>query len=199
MSSRKTKRVKKRKTNLFGWLLMLMLGAAFLMLFNHLNNERSTAEADIVHVADAKAPTALNKTVEAKTNELIEQAAAQGITMFITDGFRSSSEQDQLYAKGRTVPGNVVTQARGGESYHNYGLAVDFALKNAAGQPIWDMAYDGNGNGKADWMEVVDLAKDLGFDWGGDWPGFKDYPHLQMDFGLSISQLKAGYRPKGSE
>lgn len=57
------------------------------------------------------------------------------------------------------------------------------------------MERDDNGNGKADWMEVVDLAKDMGFTWGGDWTDFPDYPHLQMDFGLSIRDLKRGKRP----
>ena len=39
-------------------------------------------------------------------------------------------------------------------------------------------------------MEVVAIAKNLGFDWGGDWSGFKDYPHLQMTFGLSLRELQ---------
>ncbi len=57
------------------------------------------------------------------------------------------------------------------------------------------MEYDGNNNGKSDWMEVVEIAKDLGFSWGGDFTRFKDYPHLQMDFGLSIRDLQRGKRP----
>ena len=107
------------------------------------------------------------------------------------------SEQDRLYEKGRTAGGNIVTYAKGGESYHNFGLAVDFALKTAEGDVIWDMKYDRNGNSRADWMEVVNIAKELGFEWGGDWPQFKDYPHLQMDFGLSIADLQNGARPPG--
>ncbi len=42
------------------------------------------------------------------------------------------------------------------------------------------MEYDGNQNGKSDWLEVVEIAKTLGFEWGGDWKRFKDYPHLEM-------------------
>ncbi|MCG3055692.1 M15 family metallopeptidase, partial [Escherichia coli] len=48
------------------------------------------------------------------------------------------------------------------------------------GDIIWDMEYDGNGNGKSDWMEVAEIGKELGFEWGGDWEGFKDYPHFQL-------------------
>lgn len=66
------------------------------------------------------------------------------------------------------------------ESYHNYGLAIDFALQKKDGSIIWDMEYDGNQNGKSDWLEVVEIAKTLGFEWGGDWKRFKDYPHLEM-------------------
>lgn len=60
---------------------------------------------------------------------------------------------------------------------------------------IWDMEYDGNENSKADWDEVVGMAKALGFDWGGDWARFKDYPHFQMDFGLTIQDLQNDERP----
>jgi peptidoglycan LD-endopeptidase CwlK len=64
------------------------------------------------------------------------------------------------------------------------------------GNVIWDIEYDGNGNGQSDWFEVAEIAKELGFQWGGDWRGFKDYPHLQMDFGLTIDDLQKGKRPK---
>lgn len=143
-------------------------------------------------------PTGLHSIVEERSNQLIQQAAEKGIVIIITDGFRSAEDQDQLYEKGRTAVGNIVTHAKGGESYHNFGLAIDFALKTPSGNVIWDMDFDGNGNSKADWTEVVKMAKDLGFEWGGDWAQFKDYPHLQMDFGLAIAQLQNGERPAES-
>lgn len=141
-------------------------------------------------------PDSLNPIVQERANQLVEMAAAKGIGILITDGFRSVEEQDQLYKKGRSSTGSIVTYAKGGESYHNFGLAVDFAIKLPSGDVIWDMQYDGNGNGLADWYEVADLAKELGFEWGGNWEGFKDYPHLQMDFGLAISELQKGKRPQ---
>ncbi|AZU60652.1 M15 family metallopeptidase [Neobacillus mesonae] len=142
-------------------------------------------------------PANLHPVVEERSQKLIQQAAKKGIVIVITDGFRSAEEQNRLYEKGRTAGGNVVTYAKGGESYHNFGLAVDFALKTQSGNVIWDMQYDGNQNGKADWAEVVQMAKTLGFEWGGDWAQFKDYPHLQMDFGLTIAELQQGERPPG--
>ncbi|WP_411788593.1 M15 family metallopeptidase [Halobacillus rhizosphaerae] len=141
-------------------------------------------------------PTMLHPVVQEKKEELIDRSSKQGISIVITDGYRSKEEQDKLYEKGRTSKGSVVTNVRGGGSYHNYGLAIDFALKQKNGNIVWDMQRDGNHNGKADWMEVVSIAKDLGFEWGGDWASFKDYPHLQMDFGLTIRELKNGNRPK---
>ena len=141
-------------------------------------------------------PSELHPIVAEKVEMLIEQAAEKEIAILITDDYRSFEEQDRLYDKGRRTPGNVVTHAEGGESYHNYGLAVDFALQLGHGNVVWDIEYDGNGNGQSDWFEVAEIAKELGFQWGGDWRGFKDYPHLQMDFGLTINDLQEGKRPK---
>ncbi|WP_420489290.1 M15 family metallopeptidase [Neobacillus niacini] len=143
-------------------------------------------------------PTELHPIVKDRSTQLIQQSAAKGIVIVITDDFRSVEDQDRLFEKGRTVAGNIVTNAKGGESYHNFGLAIDFAIKTPSENVIWDMQYDGNQNGKADWNEVVELAKALGFEWGGDWTQFKDYPHLQMNFGLTLADLQNGKRPADS-
>ena len=140
-------------------------------------------------------PTELNPIVKERSEQLIQQAAKKGIVVVITDSFRSAEDQNKLYEQGRTTDGDIVTNAKGGESYHNYGLAIDFALETPTGDVVWDREYDRNGNGKADWSEVVQTAKSLGFEWGGDWKGFKDYPHLEMNFGLTIADLRNGERP----
>ncbi|ENH96451.1 peptidoglycan L-alanyl-D-glutamate endopeptidase CwlK [Gracilibacillus halophilus YIM-C55.5] len=146
--------------------------------------------------AERPMPTELHPKVGQATEKLIKQSEDIGISIIITDGLRSVEEQNAIYEQGRSQEGKIVTYAKGGESYHNYGLAVDFALEPSDGQVIWDTEYDGNSNGQSDWMEVVDIAKSLGFSWGGDFSRFKDYPHLQMDFGLSIRELQKGKRPK---
>lgn len=143
-------------------------------------------------------PTDLHPILKERSNQLIQQSAKKGIVIVITDGFRSAEDQNRLYEKGRTTDGNIVTNAKGGESYHNFGLAIDFALKTPAENVVWDMQYDGNKNGKSDWTEVVEMAKALGFEWGGDWPKFKDYPHLQIDFDLTVADLQNGKRPAES-
>ncbi|SDC60759.1 M15 family metallopeptidase [Shouchella lonarensis] len=131
----------------------------------------------------------LHATVAEKTEQLITAAKEIHIDIVITDGYRTHEKQDELYHQGRQTGGNIVTHAKGGQSYHNYGLAVDFALLDQNETIIWDTTYDGNNNGEPDWFEVAALAKELGFEWGGDWHGFKDYPHLQMTFGYTINEL----------
>lgn len=153
----------------------------------------NTASADETYKESL--PEGLHPEVEANAELLKQKAAEKGILVRITDGFRSFEEQNTLYAQGRTEPGNIVTYAKGGESYHNYGLAVDYAIVQGNGEVTWDLEYDGNGNSKSDWHEVGQIGKELGFTWGGDWEDFKDYPHLQMDYGLSLEQLQNSYNP----
>lgn len=181
---------KKRRGPLFLALFLLLLSAILIMV----RNEEIARSLPFIK-KDAPPVAALHPVVEEMAGKLVADAEKAGITVRITQGLRSHDEQERLYEKGRSTEGAIVTYARGGESYHNYGLAVDFALEDRRGNVIWDMEYDGNRNGRADWYEVADLAKQLGFSWGGDWTSFKDYPHLQMDFGYSLSELRRGFRP----
>lgn len=138
----------------------------------------------------------LHPVVLAAATVIIERCYARGVPIVITQGLRTIAEQDALYAQGRSKPGSIVTNAKGGYSYHNFGLAVDFALLLPNGSSVsWDMNRDYNENNIKDWIEVVEEAKKLGFDWGGDWTSFKDYPHFQLVFGLTLTQLRAGIKP----
>ena len=112
----------------------------------------------------------------------------------ITDVYRSFEEQDKLYAKGRTEPGNKVTDAKAGYSFHNYGLAFDFCLLLTDNNTIsWDINKDFDNDKKADWLEVVNVFKTSGWLWGGDWSK-PDYPHLQKIFNYNIEKLLNKYR-----
>ncbi|QKY71157.1 M15 family metallopeptidase [Lentibacillus sp. CBA3610] len=186
--------MKRYRKDISAWIIIILVLIALLFLYNQFQTDRYLDQGE-----DASLPENLDPVVTKKTKELVEQAAEKDIDVAITETVRSIDEQDALYEQGRADDGNIVTYAQGGESYHNYGLAVDYALYNNNGDMIWDIHYDGNNNGESDWFEVADLAKELGFEWGGDWENFKDYPHLQMDFGLSIEQLKRGLRPKHEE
>lgn len=193
MNTSKRKGKQRKKRSLKTWIIAtLLLSIIYVWL-------QQKGEMDNMWpgttIQEALPITGLHPVVAENEKLLVRKAGRRGIEIIITHGYRSSEEQDALFNQGRSSAGNIVTNARGGESYHNYGLAIDFALRTPEGNVVWDMERDDNGNGKADWMEVVDLAKELGFTWGGDWANFPDYPHLQMDFGLNINELKRGKRP----
>jgi peptidoglycan L-alanyl-D-glutamate endopeptidase CwlK len=114
---------------------------------------------------------------------------------------RTFAEQDALYAQGRTKAGPIVTKARGGQSYHNFGMAIDIVLiVDADGNgsyetASWDTKTDFDKDGKSDWSEVVNIFKQHGWEWGGDWK-FTDAPHFQKTFGKSVRELLAMYNAK---
>ncbi len=182
--------MKRYRKDITTWILIILFITILIIIYNEQRNSRYTETGE-----DTPPPEELDPVVAAKTRQLLKKSAQQDINVIITEKVRSIKRQNELYEQGRSSDESVVTYAKEGESYHNYGLAVDFALRNNDGEIIWDINYDGNNNGKADWFEVADIAKQLGFEWGGDWSKFKDYPHLQMDFRLSIRQLKKGLRP----
>lgn len=95
----------------------------------------------------------------------------------IVQGVRTIQEQNELYAKGRTKPGKKVTNARGGSSYHNYCLAIDYC-RMKAGKIIWEP-----------YQPMIDAFKNAGYEWGDSWKKFKDYPHFHKAYGYTVKQL----------
>lgn len=115
----------------------------------------------------------------------------KGVRLRFTHTLRTYAEQDALYAQGRTMPGKKVTNARGGQSIHNYGFAFDIVI-----------LLDTDGSGRfataswsvdKHWLRVAEYFKSLGWTWGGDWTSFKDYPHFEKTFGHNWQSLKAKY------
>jgi peptidoglycan L-alanyl-D-glutamate endopeptidase CwlK len=104
-----------------------------------------------------------------------------GIDLHITATYRSCAEQNALYAQGRTTSGKVVTNARCGFSFHNFGVALD-AVPLIGGIPSWAEGPH--------WQKLGALGKRIGFEWGGDWKGMVDRPHYEMDFGYSLSEFR---------
>jgi RHS repeat-associated protein len=107
--------------------------------------------------------------------------AALDTRLRVTQGYRTIEEQNRLYEQGRSTPGNIVTNVRGGESYHNYGRAIDVVVMEQ-GQPNWNKPIT---------HDIADLGIDQGFSWGGSWSGFRDYPHFEMPLGQSIEELRS--------
>lgn len=126
--------------------------------------------------------------VEAAYAEACEALTGRAIVR-IAYGVRTWSEQEALYAKGRSAPGPKVTNAAPGRSMHNYGLAVDIVLIIDGKIASWDTLKDFDGDKQADWMEVVRIFKAHGMKWGGDFATFKDMPHFEMSFGKTIPEL----------
>jgi peptidoglycan L-alanyl-D-glutamate endopeptidase CwlK len=121
----------------------------------------------------------------------VAAALAQGgINIEVVQGLRTIAEQDALFAQGRTKPGLVVTRARGGQSNHNYGLAVD-VVPFTGGKPQWDAP-------NSVWVAIGAEGGKQGLEWGGSWKKFIDKPHLQLG-GLTIKQCLALYKKGGLE
>ena len=107
-----------------------------------------------------------------------------GKRLRITSALRTVKKQNKLFAQGRTRPGKIVTNAKGGKSYHNFGLAVDIVeIKNK--KALWN---------NPDWDKIAELGKSLGLEWGGDWVSFTDKPHFQLSFGKSTAKLFSLYK-----
>src|SRR6188768_1104167 len=147
----------------------------------------------------------LHPSVRAEVKQLIEQAESgfpPSMAIRIVQGLRTIKEQNDLYAQGRTKPGNIVTNAKGGSSFHNYGLAIDFAILtdkdgNGSFEDLsWDIKKDNDKDGIADWLEVVKIFEAAGWSWGGKWASLKDYPHLEKTFGYTWRQLLEKHEKK---
>lgn len=134
----------------------------------------------------------LHPQLNYKLGILLKKCSKKGIFLIITEGFRSREEQDKLYAKGRTAPGNIVTNAKGSSysSQHQWGIAFDIAMN-----------YDIDGDGKVTddtwnskgFQKVAKIAKSIGLGWGGDWK-FVDTPHFYLKkWGSTTAKLKQQY------
>lgn len=131
-------------------------------------------------------PICRDKAIDAY-NEAVK-ATPVGVHPFVDQTLRTFAESEKLYAQGRTTPGPIVTQAKAGQSWHNYGLALDFHLQ-INGKDVWNEKHPG-------WLTVVNIFKKYGFSWGGDWKSFKDYPHLEYKGNQTLASLQAKYKAK---
>ena len=129
----------------------------------------------------------LNPVVRSIFQQFIEECEAElNITIRIMEPvFRTIKQQDDLYAIGRTVETDkpILTNAKGGGSYHNYGLAVDLCH-------LMDNKVDWN----YDMGHLTTIAHKYGIEWGGDWMSIKDKPHFQKTFGYKWQELFALYK-----
>ncbi len=125
----------------------------------------------------------LHPKVSDLCKQFIDKCKDVGIDVLITSTYRDNESQNALYNQGRTTAGNKVTNAKGGQSFHNYKIAFDFC-------PIV--------NGKAQWNDTAafnkcgEIAESLGLEWAGRWKTFKELAHVQYTGGLTLKDLQAG-------
>jgi peptidoglycan L-alanyl-D-glutamate endopeptidase CwlK len=125
----------------------------------------------------------LHPRVKTLCEQFIASCAKQNIDVLITSTYRDAESQNALYTQGRTAPGKKVTNAKGGQSFHNWRVAFDFV-------PIV--------NGKAMWADTAlftkcgEIAESVGLEWAGRWKTFKELAHCQQTFGLTLADFQAG-------
>lgn len=127
---------------------------------------------DPVDSRSEKNITTLLAEVQPYARSLVHKAAAVGVTIKIISGLRTYEEQDTLYAQGRTInkDKDIVTNAKGGQSNHNFGIAFDIGVFEGTKYLKDSPKY----------KTVGILGVELGLEWGGNWKTIVDQPHFQL-------------------
>lgn len=129
--------------------------------------------------------SSLDPNVANMARKFLDLTKANGMDVRITAAFRSWDDSDRLYAQGRTTPGSIISNTRGGESYHNWGLAFDAA-------PFENGVIS---NDPEQFKKMGRLGEQVGLEWGGSFIDILDYPHFQYTYGLSTIDLLNGVTP----
>ena len=109
--------------------------------------------------------------VERTRIAFIEACKAQGEDIKVTEGYRSFERQNELYNKRPKV-----TNAKGGQSFHNWGVSFDVCFTHTG--------YKGK------WAKIGKIGKELGLEWGGDFKSIVDKPHFQMTLGYKLKDFQ---------
>lgn len=102
----------------------------------------------------------------------LAECAAEGYDVLVTCTYRDAEAQNALYAQGRTAPGNIVTNAKGGQSKHQQRIAIDFCPMSH-GKCLW--------NDLVTFKFIGEIAERNGFEWAGRWKGsMRESAHIQL-------------------
>lgn len=121
----------------------------------------------------------LHPSIQPMAWEFLRKTFAESFHLRITHGTRTIAEQNALWEQGRKRPGAIVTNARGGQSFHNFGMAFD----------VVDTERGYNIN----WDRLGEIARSVGLEHGDR--GMVDRPHFQYRDGLTLKQVQDGARP----
>ena len=125
----------------------------------------------------------LHPKAREKAMQWIDRCREAGIDVLIYCTYRSASEQDDLYRIGREIPGKRVTNAKGGQSMHQYRVAWD-AVPLIGGKPAWS-------NSEL-YRRMGEVAESLDIEWAGRWKSFRETAHFQYVNGLTLADFQAG-------
>ena len=143
------------------------------------------AKDKVEYQSTSNSISSLNSYVAKLAIKFIDRAKANNLEVRILTTFRSWDEQDKLYAQGRNAPGNIITNTKGGASYHNWGLAFDVVLfENGV------ISHD-----LRKYTKMGKLGRQVGLKWGGNFKDIVDLSHFQYTFGLSTQTLLEGGKP----
>lgn len=129
-----------------------------------------TGPRDQANARSERMITTLLPHVRPYARALYFKARDNGIAINIISGTRTFDEQNRLYAQGRTTAGSIVTNARGGYSNHNFGIAFDIGVFSGNRYLPESPLY----------KAVGALGMELGLEWGGNWKTIVDQPHFQL-------------------
>ncbi len=124
----------------------------------------------------------LNKVLQRAVEEFLKRCEEKGLKVCITQTLRDTEYQNWLYSQGRTREGSIVTNAKGGYSNHNFGIAFDIC-KNVRGEEYSDVSF---------FEQCGAIWEDMGGTWGGNFKSFVDRPHFEFTNGLSTSEFRSG-------
>ena len=129
----------------------------------------------------------LHPIVKKMTEEFILECKKNNIELLITSTYRDFESQNELYNQGRTTKGIKVTNAKGGQSFHNFKVAIDVV-------PLVNKKADWNSK---DWPKIGEIGKKIGFFWGNDWKTFKECAHFQYtgkqnNYSLALKHFQKG-------
>lgn len=113
----------------------------------------------------------------------IDACKKAGYEVLVYCTYRSPAEQDDLYRIGREIPGRKVTNAKGGQSFHQYRCAWDF-VPLIGGKPQWDNADL--------YKRCAEIGESLGIEWAGRWKSFKETAHMQVTQGHNLAYFQSG-------
>lgn len=129
----------------------------------------------------------LHPAARRRAEAFLAAAKAAGIDLLVTSTYRDAASQQALYDQGRTKPGRKVTNAKPGQSWHNWRCALD-VVPMRAGKPVWGTTGE---DGKL-WLQVGTLGEACGLEWAGRWVRFREMAHFQYTAGLTLADLQAG-------